>query len=53
MRTNNLDTEWKRNFVSDQLEARACEEMGEVSLRARIEIIDAKDLVSLVEQALA
>ena len=48
-----LNIERKRNVVPNQFEARLREKMGDIRLLARKEIVNAKNVVSLVEQAFA
>ena len=49
----NLEVERERHVVADKLELWMQQEMRHIRFRARIEIVDAKNLVSALEQAVA
>ena len=48
-----LDVEWKRDVVPQDLEARVGKKGSQVRARAGVKVVDAQDLVTLVEDALA
>jgi hypothetical protein len=43
----------ERDVVANKFKIRIPQQMGDISLRARIEIVDTKDIVSIIEETLA